>query len=280
MTQTAAVPAASGYTQQQLEQMDTDALLRLYKETGDQALKWPLVLRYEGLIRSTAMRVRSVYAGFTQIDDIVNEGIITLLSAVDKFEPERGVKFETYVAKRIRGMIFDLARKQDWTPRNVRQRASEIDRTTQELTASLGRYPTEEEMVQRLGTTKERYQKDVAGIALSNVLSLDMLLDVQEAEDYRVEVPSMDTAAQPEQALEEQELHQVLGRAISRLKHNEQTVLSLYYEKNLSMKEIAQVMQLSGPRISQIHTRALQKLRWRMGQYLHGLRTKQEEGGR
>ena len=265
------VHAARTYTEQEIAEMDTDDLLLRYKRDGDEALKWPLVMRYEELIRNAALRVRSVYSGFAQIDDIVNEGILTLLNAIDKFEPERGVKFETYVSKRIRGMVYDLARKQDWTPRNIRQRAGEIDHAMQELTASLGRYPTEAELITSLGTTKERYQKDVAGIVLSNVMSLDMLLEVKDADDYRVEVPTSDAAAQPEKALERKELHRTLTEAITKLKKNEQIVLSLYYEKNLSMKEIAQVMQLSSPRISQIHAKAIRKLQDYMKQYLQGV---------
>ena len=98
--------AAIGYTEQEIGEMDTQDLLRLYKETGDGSLKWPLVLRYEGLIKNAAMQIRGVYSSFAQIDDIINEGIITLLGAIDKFDPDKGVKFETYVSKRIRGMVI------------------------------------------------------------------------------------------------------------------------------------------------------------------------------
>ena len=138
------------YTEREIESMETQDLLNLYKETGDESLKWPLVLRYEGLIKNAAMQIRGVYSSFAQIDDIINEGILTLLGAIDKFDPGKGVKFETYVSKRIRGMVIDLARKQDWMPRNVRQRAKEIDQAAAELSASLGRYPTEAEIAAHL----------------------------------------------------------------------------------------------------------------------------------
>ena len=121
------VTASVRYSEREIEEMETQDLLQLYKETGDESLKWPLVLRYEGLIKNAAMQIRGVYSSFAQIDDIINEGIITLLGAIDKFDPDKGVKFETYVSKRIRGMVIDLARKQDWIPRNVRKRAKEID---------------------------------------------------------------------------------------------------------------------------------------------------------
>ncbi len=257
------------YTEREIETMDTQDLLRLYKETGDESLKWPLVLRYEGLIKSAAMQIRGVYSSFAQIDDIINEGILTLLSAVDKFDPDKGVKFETYVSKRIRGMVIDLARKQDWIPRNVRKRAKEIDMAAAELSASLGRTPTDEEIAGHLGITQERYQKDAANIALSNVLSLDVLMDTREASGYQMEVPSSDLQSQPEAVLQERELQRTLAAGISQLRENEQIVLSLYYERNLHLKEIAQVMELSEPRISQIHTRAIQKLRIYMENYLN-----------
>ena len=121
------------YTEAEIEAMATPDLLSLYKQTGDEELKWPLVLRYEGLIKSAALQIRGVYSSFAQVDDIVSEGILTLLTSIDKFDPDKGIKFETYVAKRIRGMVIDLARKQDWLPRNIRQRAKEIDSAVSHL---------------------------------------------------------------------------------------------------------------------------------------------------
>ena len=254
----------------EIEAMETEALLRLYKQTGDESLKWPLVLRYEGLIKNAALQVRGVFSSFAQVEDIVNEGILTLLSAVDKFDPDKGVKFETYVSKRIRGMVVDLARKQDWLPRNVRQRAKEIDDAVSALSNELGRYPSEKEVADRLGVPLERYQKDAARTALNNTLSLDALMDSSDLETYRFELPSDDDRGQPEAALQDQELQETLAAGIGSLQKNEQIVLSLYYEKNLHMKEIAQVMELSEPRISQIHARAIQKLREYMTEYMTG----------
>ena len=261
------VTASVRYSEREIEEMETQDLLQLYKETGDESLKWPLVLRYEGLIKNAAMQIRGVYSSFAQIDDIINEGIITLLGAIDKFDPNKGVKFETYVSKRIRGMVIDLARKQDWIPRNVRKRAKEIDMASAELSAALGRTPTDGEIAKHLGITQERYQKDAANIALSNVLSLDVLMDTRE-DGYQLEIPSSDTQSQPETALQEREMQRALAAGIATLRKNEQIVLSLYYERNLHLKEIAQVMELSEPRISQIHTRAIQKLRTYMENYL------------
>ena len=257
------------YTQEEIESMATAELLCAYKETGDEELKWPLVLRYEGLIKNAALQIRGVYSSFAQVDDIVSEGILTLLSAIDKFDPDKGIKFETYVAKRIRGMVIDLARKQDWLPRNIRQRAREIDQAVSVLSNELGRWPTDREVAQRLDVPVEKYQKEAARVALSNTLSLDALMDARDQEGYRFEVSDQDPSSQPELVLQDQELQQMLAQSIASLQENEQIVLSLYYEKNLHMKEIAQVMGVSEPRISQIHSRAIQKLREQMEVYMN-----------
>ena len=263
------VTASVRYSEREIEEMETQDLLQLYKETGDESLKWPLVLRYEGLIKNAAMQIRGVYSSFAQIDDIINEGIITLLGAIDKFDPDKGVKFETYVSKRIRGMVIDLARKQDWMPRNVRQRAKEIDAAVSSLANELGRFPTDQEVAGHLGIPTDKYQKEAARVALSNTLSLDALMDAKDMEGYRFELSDQDPKLQPETVLEDRELQETLASGISALQENEQIVLSLYYEKNLHMKEIAQVMGVSEPRISQIHSRAIQKLRDHMSSYMN-----------
>lgn len=258
-----------GYTEGEIEAMSTEHLLALYKQTGEEELKWPLVLRYEGLIKSAALQIRGVYSSFAQVDDIVSEGILTLLSSIDKFDPDKGIKFETYVSKRIRGMVIDLARKQDWLPRNIRQRAKEIDAAVSSLANELGRFPTDQEVAAHLGVPTDKYQKEAARVALSNTLSLDALMDARDLDGYRFEVSSEDPAVQPEMVLEDQELQETLAQGIASLQKNEQLVLSLYYEQNLHMKEIAQVMEVSEPRISQIHSRAIQKLRDYMSVYLN-----------
>ena len=257
------------YSEAEIEAMDTQSLMLLYKETGNDELRWPLVLRYEHLVKTAALQVKSVYSSFAQVDDIISEGILTLLSAIDKFNPTLGVKFETYVSKRIRGMIVDLARKQDWIPRNVRRRTKEIDVAITELSNKLGRYPTDAEIANYLNIGQERYQKDLADIALSNVLSLDALMNMYDPEGHPVEVLPSDAEGQPEMMLQSRELQEVLASGIISLRKNEQIVLSLHYERNLQFNEIAQVMELSAPRISQIHARAIEKLRTYMEPYFN-----------
>ena len=249
------------------DQIETTELLELYKKTGDEQIKWEVVLRYEQLVKYVALQVRGIYNGFAQIEDIIQEGLLTLLKSIDKFDPAKGVKFETFVSKRIRGMVVDLARKQDWVPRNVRKRAKEIDEATTELANQMGRYPTSAEMAKYLDVSEERYQKDLACIAVNNVVSLEALMDAGEMDGRRVEVPSTDSSGMPDSVLEEQEKREVFERAIASLQENEQIVLSLYYVENLLLKDIAHIMNVSEPRVSQIHTRAIGKLRKELMHY-------------
>lgn len=260
-------PLAGGQTYD-VDELTTEELLHLYKSTGLAELKWPLVLRYQGLVKSIALQIRGIYSSFAQVEDIINEGVITLMDVVDKFDLSKGIKFETYVAKRIRGMIIDLARRQDWMPRSVRRRSKEIDQATGELYSTLGRFPTDAEVASKLGITPARYQEDLVNIALCNVMSLETLFEDQFQSGGSSGLPSGDSDEQPEQILQERELAATLEESIRTLRENEQLVLSLYYQKNLNMKEIAAVMGISEPRVSQIHTKAIQKLRIYMGNYV------------
>ena len=262
--------AKKGVSQDEIERMSNEELLMAYKQTGDEQYKWPLVLRYKDLIKSAALQIRGVYSHLAQVDDIVSEGILTLVSAIDRYDPEKGVKFETFISKRIRGMVIDVARKQDWLPRSLRKRTREIDEAVTQLYTELGRSPSDTEVAQYLGVTVEKYHKEAAGVALGNILSLDALIDMREQDTGWFEMPARDAKEQPEVVFQERELYEALANGISQLRENEQIVLSLYYERNLHMKDIAQVMDISAPRVSQIHARAIEKLQEHMRAYMSG----------
>ena len=253
-----------------MELMTPAELLSAYKATGDDQYKWSLVLRYEDLVRNVALQIRGIYSSFAQVDDIISEGILTLLSAVDKFDPDKGIRFETYVSKRIRGMVIDLARKNDWMPRNIRKRSKEIDSATAELYHTLGRAPSDQEVAEQMNLSLEKYQKLSANVAMGSILSLDALIEMRDSERGRFDIRSKDLRSQPESAYQEREIQQTLAEAISRLRKNEQIVLSLYYEKNLHMKEIAQILEVSEARVSQIRSHALSELRTYMDAYING----------
>ena len=237
--------------------MTTEELFQEYREHPSEELKWEIVMRHTGAIRNIALQIQGVYSGFAQLDDIINEGLIVLARAVDKYDPSIG-KFETYVAKRIRGMIIDLARQQDWVPRPIRRRAREIERANSELYSELGRFPTEREVAERLHISEEEYQESMANASVYSVVSLEEALEgfEQVANQSRT-----DPDSSPDRIVERKELMETLAKAISTLRENERIVLSLYYQKNMKMKDIASVLGVSHARASQIHTRALQKLK-------------------
>ena len=237
--------------------MSVDALFAEYRKNPSDELKWEIVMRHSAIVRNIALQIQGVYCTFAQLDDIINEGLITMAKAVDKYDPSIG-KFETYVSKRIRGMIIDLARQQDWVPRPVRRRAKEIERANSELYSELGRFPTDQEIAQRLGISEEEYQDTMANSSMYSVVSLEETL-----ESYEQIAGPEETASDmmPEASLERTELVDELANAISSLRENEQIVLSLYYQKDMKMKDIAEILGVSHARASQIHTRAIQKLK-------------------
>ena len=237
--------------------MSVDALFEEYRRNPSDELKWEIVMRHSGIVRNIALQIQGVYCTFAQLDDIINEGLITMAKAVDKYDPSIG-KFETYVAKRIRGMIIDLARQQDWVPRPVRRRAKEIERANSELYNQLGRFPTDQEIAQHLGISEEEYQETMANSSMYSVVSLEETL-----EGYEQITGSEETAADmmPEASLERMEMLDELTEAIGSLREKEQIVLSLYYQKDMKMKDIAEILGVSHARASQIHPRAIQKLK-------------------
>lgn len=257
----------SAVSKEEAEKLDDRSLLELYQRTGDQDLKWMLVLRYTQLVRRIALQASGLYSSFAQLDDIIQEGLLVLLNAVDKFDLSKNVKFETYVSTRLRGMIVDLARRQDWLPRQVRQKAVKLNRATDELAGNLGRVPTSDEVAEYMGLTRDQYDALLSETAVSSLVSFEAVLD--SCGNATEKFLNQGEQSNPtEEKFQDQELHQVLEQGIAALRENERMVLSLYYEKELNMKEIAQVLGVSAARVSQIHSRALQHLRVHMKQYM------------
>lgn len=259
------------------ETMTNEELMELYQETGNQEIKKELTLRYLYIVKSIAVQMRDVYLSFSQVDDIINEGVIVLMKAIDKFDASKNAKFETYVSRRIRGMIIDIARKQDWVPRNVRKSCKEVQELATDMYAQNGVLPTLEEMAEIVGQKPEKLQRMMGKMNLFSVLSLDMVLEESQEKQRMSGLAASEYAKPPEEQYLENEFHQTLRDGISALKEKEQMVISLYYVEELNMKEIAAVMEVSEPRISQIHAGAIQKLKKYMEQRMD-IGTKKKEG--
>lgn len=233
----------------------TADLFEEYQKTHSDELKWEIVLRNTEMIRRIAAQARGVYSSFAEMDDIVSEGLLVLADAVDKYDPERG-SFSNYVSKRVRGMIIDLARANNWGPRLTTQRRKEIDDAIVQLRFQLGRNPTDHEVAESLGMSDELYRKRIEQYAFQNVLSWEELFA-----DNLQQAGASDTFVSPEQSVEDLDLLNTLADAIQTLRDKQQLVLSLYYKEGLTMEEIASVMGVTRSRVCQIHKNAIAKLR-------------------
>lgn len=254
-----------------LAEHSTAELFELYRKTKDKAIKQELVLRYCDMVRTIAVQLRGVYMSFAELDDVVNEGIITLMQAIERFDVEKNVKFETYASLRIRGTIVDLARKQDWVPRGVRKLSKEIDAAIAQLYYEKGYFPTDEEVARYMNMPLEKYQKTLGESGLFNILSLDALIDgTKEDAPNQNLIKDDNPEGMPGVELEDKEMQEMLAKSIEQLKENEKLVISLYYKDELSMKETAKVIGVSEARVSQIHANAIKKMRLMLKEYMEG----------
>ncbi len=257
------------YSYNEMEFKSNEQLLKEYKETKSHEIKQELVLRYVDTVRMIANQMRDIYSGFTNTDDIVNEGVIAIMKAIDKFDLDKNVKFETYISKRIRGLIIDLARKQDWVPRSVRKASRDIANITDEIYARTGEMPSHEEIAEALGISMQKYWEQTSQNNIFGFLSLDSLMEegVSVADYKRGSLKEAENL--PEKNLLNMELNENLAKEVGTLRDREKTVLELYYGSNLSMKDIAERLDVSEPRISQIHASAIKKLRNKMQEYIN-----------
>ena len=246
-----------------LEEKTNEELLEMYRQEGMLEVKQALVLRYLYIVKAIASQMRNVYTGSLQMEDIINEGVIAIMKGIDRYDPERDNKFETFIS---RGMIIDLVRKNDWMPRDFRKQVKAMEDLQVSLGRSLGRLPADEEVADALGMDIRKYRKLQRMSVMMNVLSLDMITD-DEGEHQSLQLSSGDADSQPEKAFLKIESRQVLAEAIKGLKEKEQMVISLYYMEELNMGQIAQVLGVSEPRISQIHSSAIRKLKAHMSSY-------------
>ena len=239
------------------------ALWEEYARTKSSKIREKLILEYAGLVKIVAGRL-GMYLGYTvEYDDLVGYGIFGLIDAIDKFELSKGVKFETYASLRIRGAIIDQIRKMDWIPRTIRQKQKKIETAMQELERELGRTPNSEELAEYLEVTGEEVEQMISQANLSSLISLDEYLE--QGSDVYTEHSGRPRFDQPEQVVDRQETKRILAEAIDKLTEKEQKVIALYYFEELTLKEISNVLEVSESRVSQLHTKALKKMKERLG---------------
>lgn len=243
---------------QQLQQSpQPHQLWERYALSRDMDTRNALVEAYLHLVRTIVFRMMPAYQSYTGYDDLVSCGVLGLMDAVDKFDPKRGVKFETYAYMRIRGEIIDYMRKQDWAPSSLRRQISQVMRAFEQLEMDLGRAATDEEVAQHLSIPVEDVRAVLEKSYMFNLVYFEDMLH----ENYAAGEMLQSTDAQPHQHLEKQELIQVLSQIIDGLPHNERMVVTLYYFEEMPLKDIAAALGVSPSRVSQIHSKVLGKLR-------------------
>ncbi|KOG43209.1 MULTISPECIES: RNA polymerase sigma factor WhiG [Streptomyces] len=259
----AAVPPAARGSVRPAPPTSLDELWRSYKASGDGRLREQLILHYSPLVKYVAGRVSVGLPPNVEQADFVSSGVFGLIDAIEKFEPERSIKFETYAITRIRGAMIDELRALDWIPRSVRQKARAVERAYATLEAQLRRTPSEGEVAEEMGIALEELHGVFSQLSLANVVALEELLHVGgEGERLSLMDTLEDTAAEnPVEIAEDRELRRLLARAINTLPEREKTVVTLYYYEGLTLAEIGNVLGVTESRVSQIHTKSVLQLR-------------------
>lgn len=249
-----------------MKAVDKEKLLEEYQKNKSPKLRDQIIIEYAPLVKLVAGRL-SMYLGYNvEYEDLVSYGIFGLIDAIDKFDLGKEVKFETYASLRIRGTILDQIRKMDWIPRTVRQKQKKIDEAIKQVEMRTGKTAQDEEVALELGLTGDELLNWQSQLKITNVISLNEYVE-QGAE------PVMDAShnshfIQPEKSIEEEELKKMLSEAMDLLTEKEKKVILLYYYEDLTLKEISNILEVTESRISQLHTKALSKMRKKMGSYL------------
>ena len=249
-----------------MKAVDKQKLWETYRKSPTPEMREQIILEYAPLVKVVAGRL-SMYLGYNvEYEDLVSYGIFGLIDAIDKFDMQKDVKFETYASLRIRGAILDQIRKMDWIPRTVRQKQKKIDESIRNIEMPTGKNATDEQVAGELGLEQEELTEWQSRLKITNVISLNEFLE--QGQEPVMDARGNSHFSQPEDVVSESELKQVLEEALEVLTEKEKKVILLYYYEDLTLKEISKVLEVSESRVSQLHTKALLKMRAKMGKYM------------
>ncbi len=244
---------------------DMDKVWQEYQKTKDPVLKDTLIVEYAHLVKYVASRMSLMVGQYVDFDDLVGYGVFGLIDAVDKFDYDKGFKFETYAQLRIKGAIIDSIRKLDWVPRSIRQISKDVEKAYTTLESRLGREPNDKELAIELGVSDDEAKELIKKASVSSLISLD---EYSEANNGKVNIKDdANKGFSPENELSKKEMKTMLIEALETLTEKEKIVINLYYFDELTLKEISKVLEVSESRISQIHSKAIVKLNTKLGKY-------------
>lgn len=237
-------------------------LWKHYIETKDAAVKEKLILQYAYLIKYVAGRLSIYFGSNVEFDDLVGYGTFGLIDAIEKYDLAKGVKFETYASLRIRGSIIDSIRDLDWVPRSLRQKNKELEKVYVEIENEKGHTATDKEVADKMGISMVDFYKLLNDVNVSSMMSLDEFME--QNYERGLEIFSESTEDKPEASLEFNEMKQLLADSIDKLPEKEKAVITFYYFEELTLKEISAIMNVTESRISQLHTKALLRMKGKL----------------
>lgn len=256
-----------------LEEKSEQELWKQYKKEKDPQIRDFFVKQYAPLVKYVAGKVAIGMPHNVEFDDLVGFGVFGLFDAIEKFDPDKHVKFKTYAVTRIRGAIFDELRAIDWVPRSVRQKSRELEETIRVLESQLGRVASDHEIAKAMNINLEEFQKLVLKISGTSILSLNDVWNTGDDNDKISIVDSIEapSSLNPDTIVEKEEIKRVIIDAIQELPEKEKKVLVLYYYEDLTLKEIGEVLGVTESRISQLHTKAIMRLRTKLTSIKKGI---------
>ncbi len=251
---------------------DLSSVWEEYKTTGSKLCKDKLLIEYAGLVRYTAQRIAFNLPASVELGDLMGSGVMGLIKAVENFDPARGFKFETFATHKIRGAILDELRALDWVPRSIRQKSKNLQKCYTELELKLGRMPYDDEVCEYLNITKKEFERLLVDVTPTTILSLEENLPNRGGEGKSISL--IDTIESPNDSnplkeLGYAEVKRILMETIEQLPEKERLVVALYHYEELTLREIGEVLSLTESRVSQIHSKAMLKLRSRLIQKIN-----------
>lgn len=245
---------------------EREKLWQTYRKTPTAEIREQLIIEYSSLVKIVAGRLGMYLGGNMEYEDLVSYGIFGLIDAIDKFDLDKEVKFETYASLRIRGAILDQIRKMDWIPRTVRQRQRKIDEAIKNIENRNGYTASDEEIAAELGIDESEYVSWQNQMKVTNLVSLNEF--VEQGTEPVMDATYNSHFMQPDRSFEKNELKEVLAKGLESLTEKERQVILFYYYEEMTLKEIGLVLEVSESRVSQLHTKALQKLQHYLGDYV------------
>ena len=225
-----------------------------------------IIMEYAPMIKYVASRIALRLPPHIEVDDLISVGVLGLMDAIGKYDPNRGAKFKTYAEFRVRGAILDELRSMDWVPRSVRQKATSVDAVVQKLQAKLGRPPSDEEVAKEMGVSLDEFFRTLNQTQSIPILSLEDLGIAKESGEQKslLDCLAGKSDADPQTQLRLNELKEIIAKAIDTLPEKERLMISLYYYEELTMKEIGEILSITESRVSQIHSKAVFRLRTKL----------------